>query len=435
MLKHDDHKRLAEVAAATPMGELFRRFWIPALLEEEVSQSGGPPVEVHVLGEKLIAFRDTTGKVALIDAFCPHRKAPMLLGRNEDAGIRCVYHGWKFDGSGQCIDMPNEPADSTFKDKISIKSYPTNVAGGVVWTYMGPADRQPDALPALEWSRLNGGHVMVSKTWQYNNWAQAVEGGIDSSHVAFLHREGHVQVADQAVEPSSDADAVRTYASRMAADTAPRFYVKPLEQDAGLWVGARRNNPTGDDAYYWRITPFLLPFYTIVPPTRGQGDVYRGHAWVPIDDENTWTYNISWRRDRPFTDDEVEYEQSVNGNHFTDETYIPVANQGNQWLIDRELQRTSSYTGISNSSRQDRAVQEGMGSLVDRTTEHLGTTDVGIIAFRRLMLRVANELAAGHEPTAPMAPGAYNVRSISTTLNESEDFLSALSVEEYMAFS
>lgn len=432
MLNQEANETLMRVGRGTHMGELFRRFWVPALLEEEVPEPDGPPVEVRLLGEDLVAFRDTNGRVGLVDAYCPHRRAPLFLGRNEECGLRCVYHGWKFDVDGRCMDMPNEPADSKYKERMSVLTYPTKIAGGLVWAYLGPPDTMPADLPGLEWLSVSPECRIISKRLQENNWAQSVEGGIDSSHLSFLHREwepastggaGALRALGQGSVPANEQ--VKAM-KKMVGDGAPRFRTKA--SDFGLWVGARRSTES-EGVYYWRITPFLLPFYTIIPTlisSSATGGYYSGHAWVPIDDENTWTYNMSWRTDRDFTEEDIAGFRIEGGVHcLGDQAYRPTQNRGNRYKIDRGLQKDGSYTGIRGTNTQDRAVQEMMGPMVDRSAEHLGTSDVGIISFRRLMLGLAAGLADGKEPKAPHLPAAYRVRSASLELAEDTDFVSA----------
>src|ERR1700722_15299749 len=185
MLTPADNERLTRVGPGTPMGNLFRRYWIPAALSEQLADPDGAPLRVRLLGEDLVAFRDTDGNVGLVSAFCPHRRAPMFFGRNEDCGLRCVYHGWKFDTTGACVDMPSEPPDSLFKTKVSIEAYPTWEGGGVIWAYLGPKELQP-APPDHELVRAPATHRYVSKTFQDCNYLQALEGGIDPTHATIM---------------------------------------------------------------------------------------------------------------------------------------------------------------------------------------------------------------------------------------------------------
>ena len=188
MLKPEENERLTRIGPGTPAGDLFRRYWQPVALSSELPEADGAPIRVRLLGEDLIAFRDTNGDIGLVDAFCPHRRAPMFFGRNEECGLRCVYHGWKFDKDGTCVDMPSEPPDSLFKTKVTIAAYPTFEAGDVIWAYLGaPADMPPK--PDFEWMRAPATHRIVSKTYEAANYLQGLEGGLDTSHSSFAHNE------------------------------------------------------------------------------------------------------------------------------------------------------------------------------------------------------------------------------------------------------
>src|SRR5919202_6261410 len=175
MLSIEENELLTRVGPGTPMGELLRRFWLPALLSDELPDNDGDPIRTRTLGEDLVAFRDSNGKVGIVDAYCPHRRAPLFFGRNEESGLRCVYHGWKFDVDGQCVDMPNEPPESSFASKVHIRSYPCVERGGVVWTYMGKPDERPE-LPEWEWASLPAAQRHLSMRVQFCNWLQALEG-------------------------------------------------------------------------------------------------------------------------------------------------------------------------------------------------------------------------------------------------------------------
>ncbi|HYN00029.1 MAG TPA: Rieske 2Fe-2S domain-containing protein, partial [Aestuariivirgaceae bacterium] len=252
------------------MGQLFRSYWIPALLAEELPENECPPVRVKILSERLLAFRDTEGKYGLIDEFCAHRGVSLWFGRNEENGLRCPYHGWKYNTDGQCIDVPSEAPESGFCQKIKLKSYPLVKIGPALWTYMGPPEKQPP-LPEWEFARVPDSHSFLSKRFQEANWLQALEGGIDSSHVSFLHS------GDLESDPLFKGAKGNKY---NLGDTRPVFEV--VEQPGGLYIGARRNAEEGK--YYWRITPWVMPCFTMVPP-RGDHPVH-GHFWIPIDDEN-----------------------------------------------------------------------------------------------------------------------------------------------------
>ena len=307
MLSQQETDLLCQVGPGTPMGEVFRRFWIPVLLSEEVPEPDTTPVAIRILGEDLLAFRATSGKVGLTSAYCPHRHAHLFWGRNEEEGIRCTYHGWKYDTTGQCVDMPNEPGDLSFKDKIKIRSYPTMDAGGAIWAYMGPPERQPD-LHQLEWTRVPAENVLVTKRLQENNWAQAVEGGIDSSHISYLHNNDMYKANNSTV------------------DKSPQMTVSP--RDFGFIEAARRN--TADGKHYWRIRPFLVPSSIIIPGGDQPGRNLSGHVWVPLDDEHVWTYTITWNAERPLTQEERDSLLAGTGIH------CPVDKDVRRWDLKTE---------------------------------------------------------------------------------------------------
>jgi len=415
MLKPEDNKLLTRVGPGTTMGELLRRFWLPALMEEEVHENDGAPVRLRLLGEDLMAFRDTEGRLGVLDAYCPHRRAHLYFGRNEEGGIRCVYHGWKFDVTGQCLDMPSEPSETNFKDKVKTKSYSTVTRGGVVWVYMGPDQFKPE-LPDFEWARLSKSRCEITKRSQQCNWAQAVEGGIDSSHISYLHRN----LAD--LIPSKSGTGHRSYTSR---DRSPKFTIK--ETDYGLLIGASRN--ATKESFYWRITQFLSPFWTMIPPILGEEvndssqDTYAGHAFVPIDDENTWTWSFNCNPHRDFNEKEQALFHPRTGLWGPiDDSYRPVWNKENDYGLDREMQKNVNYTGIKGIPNQDVAVQESMGPIADRSREMLGTSDKAIIAYRQLLIDMAKDLQNGQEPKASSHGGYYNVRSASVLLKKDVPF-------------
>jgi phthalate 4,5-dioxygenase oxygenase subunit len=412
VLSNEDNELLCRVGPGTPMGKLLRRFWLPALLEEELAKPDGAPVRLRLLGENLIAFRDSDNRIGIVDAYCAHRRAGLFFGRNEKSGIRCVYHGWKYDVDGKCVDIPSEPTDNGYKQRVKIKAYQSAVRGGVVWVYMGERETTPE-LPDFEWSRLPPMQRTVTKRMQRTSWTQAVEGGFDSSHVSFLH--GHTKKVATGFN-FQDSDEVWKY---LEMDQHPVFSVK--ESDYGLLIRARRNAEPG--FYYWRVTQFLLPFYTLTPPTvdphDSEGAAYYGHAWVPIDDENCWTWSFHANPKEEFTEGQREYFGGRGGFWGpVDEHYQPVLNMENDYGIDREKQRTESFTGIDGIQNQDAAVQESMGAIVDRTQEMLGHSDLAIVRFRRTLLRLAREMEQGRAPTAAQGGALYNVRPVTVLLPE-----------------
>jgi phthalate 4,5-dioxygenase oxygenase subunit len=381
------NERLVRIGPGTPMGEVFRRYWMPAALSEELPEPDGAPIRVRLLGEDLVAFRDTSGEVGLVDAYCAHRRAPLFYGRNEECGLRCVYHGWKFDTQGNCVDMPSEPPYSKFRLRVSIKAYPTHEAGGVIWAYMGPQERMP-APPDYEWMRVPDTHRRISKTGEGCNYLQAIEGGIDTAHSSFAH--------------NNDIGNPRLLRSR---DTHPRLEVD--RRDHGFTYASVRN--ISDEQTYLRVYQFIMPFQQ----SRGglldfEGNQAKlpsihGHLWVPIDDEHTFVYNWMYAADDryPISDEYWGDHESRMGRgkeHFQPGTYWLKLDQSNDYGIDRQVQRTKTFTGIEGINTQDFALQTGMGPIVDRSTEALGSTDMAIQTARRMLLEAADEVEADHDP-------------------------------------
>jgi phenylpropionate dioxygenase-like ring-hydroxylating dioxygenase large terminal subunit len=372
-----------------------------------------------MLGEDLVAFRDTNGQLGLIDEKCPHRRASLYYGRNEECGLRCVYHGWKFDVNGTCTDLPNEPAEYGFQNKIRVKSYPTVEYGDVVWAYLGPTELKPE-LPWLEWARVPASHRYKSVRLQETNYLQAIEGGIDSSHSNFLHASVDAfRMTDAYVEKMRNSPNLRN--KYHLVDKAPRFSVQ--KTDYGLVIAARRN--AEEDTYYWRLTQFMLPSHTIIPYQKGNS--IHGHCWVPRDEETCWVWTFSWNPERPLNDEEwaeIDNETFVHAK-VDPATFRPLRNKDNDYLIDRDRQRKSSMTGIQGFAAQDMALQESMGPTVDRTQERLGTSDTAIIATRRLLLQEIHALQEGQEPAAPGKGASYWVRSASVVAPREEPFETA----------
>jgi phthalate 4,5-dioxygenase len=412
MLKAEVNELLTQTGAGTPTGELFRRYWLPALLAEELPENDCPPVRVKILSERLIAFRDSNGRYGLMDEFCAHRGASLWFGRVEEGGLRCAYHGWKYDATGQCVEVPSEPENSNFCAKVKLTAYPLVQVGDILWTYMGDPAKRPD-LPEYEFVHVPPEQTYTSKRWQESNWLQALEGGIDSSHVSWLHSGGLKS------DPLFKGAKGNEY---NLADLRPFFEV--AEADGGLFVGARRN--AEDGKYYWRITPWVMPSFTMVPP-RGDHPVH-GHFWVPIDDENTWVYTFDYHTVRALTAEERQAMKDGHGVHSRNisGTYRPQENKDVDYLMDREAQRRGeTFSGIRGIAQQDASLQESMGPIVDRTKERLVSSDTGIIKARQ-KLRKAVEALRDKGVTPPGVDTAHHrIRSAAVVLPQEESFLDA----------
>jgi phthalate 4,5-dioxygenase oxygenase subunit len=406
----DKFEILTSTGPDTPMGDLFRRYWLPALQSDELPEPECSPVRVKLLGERLVAFRDTSGSIGLIDEFCAHRGVSLWFGRNEENGLRCPYHGWKFDVRGQCIEVPSEPVESGFCAKIKLTSYATYEAGGVIWVYMGPPEHQPDP-PGFEWLSLPSTHRYIAKRWQECNYLQAMEGGIDSSHVSFLHSgELHTDPLHRGTE-----------GAKFQEDRLPKFEV--TESPGGLVIGARRKAGSGN--HYWRVSQWILPSYTMIPP---YGDnALNGHSWVPIDDENCMVWSWTFHPTRHLSDDERGALESGKGMHvqLVPGTFRPIQNKDNDYLIDRAAQKAGlTYSGVWGVAMQDASVQESMGPVQNREKENLASTDNAIIYARHRLRKLASALAQGQEPPGT-GPENHQVRSASFVLPPDADFRSA----------
>jgi phthalate 4,5-dioxygenase oxygenase subunit len=429
MLSSDDNDLLCRVGSGTIMGDLVRQYWIPALMSSELPEADGAPVRVRLLGENLIAFRVTSGKVGLIQNHCPHRGASLFFGRNEEEGIRCVYHGWKFDCEGACVDMPSEPAESTFKSKVRARAYPCVERNGIVWTYMGSRPTPPP-LPDIEPNLLPTDQVVVQKVLRECNWFQALEGDVDTSHLGFLHL-GAVKPED--TKPGS-------FEYYLVADRAPRYDV--VDTEFGTSYGCYR--PAETDTYYWRIAHFLFPFYTMIP-TGILGMQILVRAWVPVDDGHVMFWSIGvprTREGRGATGGAIAMQGGgraaaaagglAGGHGFLPDTtdwlgaFRLAQHKDNDYRIDREAQRTTSFTGIAGIHQQDQAITESMGTIIDRTQEHLGSSDAMVIRTRRRAINAAKALRdRGEVPPGVDDPKVYRYRSGGVILPREADWLEA----------
>lgn len=417
MLSVEENERLTRTGAGTVMGDTMRRYWIPALLAWELPEPDGPPVRVQLLGESLVAFRDSMGRVGLLDEFCPHRRVSLWFGRNEECGLRCVYHGWKFDVHGTCVDQMNEPEQ--FKDKIRITAYPTVELGGVVWAYMGPPALQPP-LPKFEWTQVPESHCVVTKVVQECNWLQGLEGGIDTSHAPILHRT---------LRADSKMAGIN-FASPFVQGRAPHLVVDTT--DYGYrYFGVR---PLGDDEVFIRAYHFVLPFHQIRPHrTLGGDSGSAGHMWVPMDDHNcmvwNWYYSLG---EAPLTEEDRLLKNSGNGPLDVDfaNGFRSKRNRANNYGLDRQAQKTETFTGIPGINVQDRAIQETMGAIVDRSQEHLGPADRAIIVARQLLLRAIQTHQDGGTP-AGLEDSYYTLRATESVLPKDVDWKETLLPEMY----
>jgi phthalate 4,5-dioxygenase oxygenase subunit len=415
MLSREENQFVTQVGQGTPMGNTMRMYWIPALLSKEIAEPDGPPTRVRLLGEDLVAFRDSEGRIGLLDEFCPHRRVSLYFGRNEECGLRCVYHGWKFDVAGACIDMMNEPDENDFKHKVRLTAYPTCELGGIVWAYLGPPERMP-AMPKFAWTQAPESHRHVTKVIQDSNWLQGLEGGIDTSHAPIMHRLLSETSTRGGFKPSNPF--VRGKAPNLVVDITDYGY-----QYAGL-------RPLGDAEMHIRTYHFILPFHQIRPSKAESGiPLDAGHIWVPIDDETTAVYNWAYSPGPPLSaDDRLERGLGNGPMHVDPVTFRSKANRENNYLLDRLVQKSESYTGIDGINVQDRAIQESMGRIVDRSKEHLGPADKAIIQARKLLRQAVKTVEAGGMPDGT-GTSYYTLRAHEAVLPRAVDWREELTPE------
>ena len=405
MLSAHSNEMLTRTGADTPMGQFFRRFWQPVALSRELAEPDGPPLRVNIMGETLVAFRDTKGKVGLVASQCPHRGADLYFGRNEESSIRCVFHGWRFDLQGKPLELPNVPTSSEYHETIRLTAYPTREYGDIVWGYLGPDpwERELPDVPQLEFGSLPASHRFVTKKLQECNWAQSIEGALDTSHFSFLHMPAPGVPSNSNEDAPADEKRLRWIRD----DPLPQFHILPHE--VGFVVGGSRR--ADGDMRYWRSAQFALPSHSTTPSTL-PGETYFGYTWVPIDDGNCWIYTYAWNPDRPlFGEETAKFNRGHGVIAEVDANFIPVRNRANEYLIDRQNQKTLTFTGVRGVAEQDAMIQDSQGRITDRTQEHLTASDAAIARFRRTVLAGAEALATGTEPEAPWDALAYKLRS------------------------
>ncbi len=372
MLSKEDNALITQTDPGTPAGNLMRCYWLPTLLSEEIAAPDCPPARVRLLGEELVAFRDSQGRIGLIGEQCAHRGTSLFYGRNEECGLRCIYHGWKYDVEGNIVDTPAEPGASDFGKKLHHTTYPTREANGVIYAFLGPPDKMP-LFPNYEWTQVPTEYTYVTKCLLECNYLQGLEGECDSSHLSFLHR-AFTNERNQVMYKS---------------DTSPVYETE--DTDFGVRLIATRNL---DDQHYMRISAFVMPVYGCVPAGRPTNEMegFEIHTYVPADDSHCWRYDIGFRRERPVRDEEVHRRKQINPD------YSKVRNARNNYLQDRHKQKTVNFTGIEDFLNHDACATESMGAIFDRTKEHLGVSDKAVIAVRKFLLTAIKELQQGKEP-------------------------------------
>ena len=371
MLTQQENELLTRTGRGTAMGDLMRHYWVPTLLSEEVPTPDCPPVQIRLLGEKLVAFRDSNGRVGLLEEHCSHRGTSLFYGRNEGCGLRCVYHGWKYDVEGRVLETPAEPGDSTFKDRITHPAYPTMEVGGMVFAYLGPRETPP-LFPSYEWNAAPADHTYVTKCLLECSYLQGIEGECDNAHLEYLHRSAR------------EGQSVRD----MAPDN-PTWQFE--ETDFGLrYVAVRKRDGNATDV---RVKSFVMPFSCFLGvnlATHHEG--YEVHTYVPADDTSTWRYDFGFRRSRAVAPHEPHRRAQIGPD------YLRFRTMRNHYLQDRDLQRDRDYTGIEDYLNEDACATETARPIADRVHEHLGASDAAVIAVRRYLLKCVRACQAGQEP-------------------------------------
>jgi phthalate 4,5-dioxygenase oxygenase subunit len=385
MLTSRENDLLCRVENGAPMGGLMRRHWIPVCLAEEVAEADGAPVHAKILGEDLVVFRDTDGNVGVLDEHCPHRRASLVMGRNEEGGLRCLYHGWKVDVKGNVLEMASEPASSGLCGKVKHTAYPSEEWGGFVWAYMGPAESMPAFEPPA-FAPTRETRVAIVKVQVDCNWAQILEGAIDSAHSSSLHS------TDMPPARVDGAKATATVWPRPSTDKAPRLQV---QQTAFGFRYAAIRRPIANSATrdYVRVTLFQAPFSVHIPPN----NLYNlSILHIPQDDTHTYFYFVAWSDTGPGIDQESwrKFCGAQPGIDL-DSKYRKARNRDNNFLQDRKSMKLGDFTGIRGIPMQDMAMWETMGPIADRGRERLGASDLAIVEFRRIMVDAARQFAAG----------------------------------------
>lgn len=400
MLTHEENEVLTRVGRGTPMGDMMRRYWLPAIMSSEIGEPDGTPKRVRLLGEDLVAFRDSDGRVGVMDEYCPHRGASLVLARNEDNALQCLYHGWRIAVDGAIVDTPCEPEESDFKDRIRHIAYPVREAGGIVWTYMGPPGSEPQ-FPDFPWTHLPLENVSILKSRIECNWAQGLEGVIDSAHSNFLHSSDIVPSAKVATLGGASqyhtSDTTRTV-DRPSNDGRPRMETQDTSYGF-RYAAIRKPLRDADSNKYIRVSLFAAPFYGFFPTPEGFGAM---QAFVPVDDHTTFFYFFQYSFNGPVDHENLAYRSGMRVGIDLDENFRKVRTLENNYLQDRDSMKSGkSFSGIFGVNVQDMAVQESMGRIFDRTREHLGVSDVAVIRFRRIMIDAARRFAeSGATPPA-----------------------------------
>ena len=386
MLTHEENQLLCRVQGDAPMGGIMRRHWLPVCMSEEVAEPDGRPVRSRLLGEDLVVFRDSQNRLGVLGEYCLHRRASLAFGRNEQCGLRCLYHGWKFDVEGNVLDMPSEAPGAAQRLGKKAKAYPVHESGGFVWIWMGPEDRMPQFRPPA-WAPKPDIRYAIVKMHVACNWAQVLEGSIDSAHSSSLHS------TNMPAAESEGATATDSTWFRPSTDKAPRLQFEATPYGF-RYAAIRKPIRNPDTHHYVRTTLFIAPFTVLIPPN----DQYNlAQMLVPVDDVNTMFYWIAWHPDpakgiaqdawRRFCAAEVGVDLYPD--------YTKKRNLANGYLQDREAMKRGDWTGITGIPAQDMAMWVSMGPITERSEDHFGASDLAVAQFRRMLLAAAKKFREG----------------------------------------
>ena len=413
MLTAEENDLLCRIEGDAPMGQLMRRHWIPACLSEEVAEPDGAPVKVRLLGEDLVVFRDSDGRLGVLDEYCPHRRVSLAYGRNEECGLRCLYHGWKMDVEGNVLEMASEPAQSGFVEKVKTKAYPAREAGGFVWTFMGPANEMPEFEPPA-FAPTRETRVSIVKIHVACNWAQVLEGQIDSAHSSSLHS------SDMKPAKVDAAKATETHWLRPSTDKAPRLQVERTSYGFH-YAAIRRPIVNAQTHDYIRKTVYIAPFTALIPPNN---EYNVATVLSPTDDTHTAFHFIAWSESGGIGQEAWRKFNVAEPGIDLDAGFNNLRTRANNYRQDREAMKDGDFTGIRGIPNQDIAMWETMGPIADRTREKLGASDLAVVEFRRIMIEAARAMQHGGPAIGTTTPHVAHadIRSFEGVVPKSEDW-------------
>ncbi|MGQ3029940.1 MAG: Rieske 2Fe-2S domain-containing protein [Ferrovibrionaceae bacterium] len=389
MISAEQNDLITRIGPGTPAGKLMRLYWQPVALADELA--GDRPVKaVKLLGQDFVLFRDEQGRLGLLDRDCPHRGADLAMGRLEDGGLRCPFHGWLFDTTGQCLETPAEPEGSRMCTRIRQQSYPVVERNGIIFAYVGPGDAP--AFPALDCFEAPDAYTFAFKGLLECNWLQALEVGIDPAHASYLHRFFEDENPEDSYGKQFRAASA---GSDMPMTKVLREYGRPqIEVERTPWGMRLTALRHLDEAHtHVRVTNQLFP-HAFVIPMSAEMTITQWH--VPIDDVSCYWYAIFTSFSTPVDKQQMRDQRLAL---YTLPDYKPRLNKSNNYGFDVAEQRTQTYTGMGHDINvHDQWAVESQGAIQDRTREHLGTSDKGIALYRRILVEAIEQAGRGERP-------------------------------------